>query len=343
MGEPAKRAPVMEERTGSRPLYGRPLFWIRLGGTVLGLGFLVWVLSQQAWAQVRQLMQTLSWPLLTLAGAGFLFGQVFNTLRWWALLRAQHPLLSERVVFRLSWVGYLTSNFLPSSVGGDGLRGAALLPHVPRASIALASVVLDRVLNLLSMLCLLPVTVWIFRDVTDVSVYFRWRGEKVAIPLVLIVILFGLGYLARSSLRHHLEIVWKRWIHPWGQRPAGLLWGFFWAWMSNLIQIGSIYVLARAVGMSVSYVQVLGVHVLIYLLVLLPISLNGLGVAESAYVVLYPLLGATPAQAAALALLARFLPLLILLPGVLWLPGVLKEAAMGVKSLHRRGGLYGSI
>ncbi len=341
MDEAAKANALLDESPSPQARQGRRWFWLRLGGTALGLGFLAWVLAQQAWVQVWHLLQTLSRPLLGLALVGFLLGQVFNTLRWWTLLRAHYPRLPGGLVVRLSWVGYLTSNFLPSSVGGDGLRGAALLPYVPQTSKALASVVLDRLLNLLSMLCLLPVTVWVLRDVEEVREYLAWDWAKAAAPLALAALLLGAGYRWRGALCRRLAMVWRRWVHPWMQRPWGLFWAFLWAWMSNLVQIGSIYLLARAVGMPVSYGQVVGLHALIYLLVLLPISLNGIGVAESAYVVLYPLLGATPAQAAALALLARFLPLLVLLPGAFWLPRVLQEAAMGVKSL-RQGGRDGN-
>lgn len=342
MDQSAKIHPFRERKTTSRPVYRRPFFWLRLSGTVLGIGFLVWVLSQQAWIEVWYLLQDLSWPLLLLAGVGFLLGQVFNTLRWWVLLRVQHRALSAWLVFRLSWVGYLTSNFLPGSVGGDALRGAALLPYVPRASMAFASVVLDRILNLLSMLCLLPVTVWVFRDIKEVQVYVPWYGEKGVIPFVLAMVVFGVGYRFWEPIWRRLQEGWKQGFHPWVQKPTSFLWSFFWAWMSNLTQIGSLYILARGVGMPVSYGQVVGVHALIYLLVVLPFSLNGLGVAESAYVVLYPMVGATPAQAAALALLARLLPFLILLPGALWLPSVLREAAVGVKSWRQGGGLDGN-
>lgn len=319
----------------ARSTFRGVLFGMRLVGTVLGLAFLVWVLSRQAWFQMWHLVRTLPRLTLALALTGFVAGQVFNTLRWWALLYEHRLPLRFRLLFRLTWTGYLTSNFLPGSIGGDGLRSMALLPYVPRPSMAFASVVLDRLLNLSSMLCLLPMTFWTFRQAASVRITWRW-GKGALFLTLLTGLLLG-AYLIWKPWRTR----WKQWLYPWVRKPEGLLWGFLWAWMSNLTQIGSIYVLARGIGMPVSYGQVMGVHVLIYLLVLLPISLNGLGVAESAYVVLYPLLGATPEQATVLALLARFLPLLVLLPGAFWLPSVLQEAAVGIQSLRpeeRSGG-----
>jgi len=105
----------------------------------------------------------------------------------------------------------------------------------------------------------------------------------------------------------------------WAARPAAFLWAFLAAWPSNLLPMAATWVLARALGMSVTYWQVVGVQTVTYFLSVLPISVNGLGVREVAYTTLYVALGASLEQASSLALLTRLLTTIITLPGAAFL------------------------
>ncbi len=68
-------------------------------------------------------------------------------------------------------------------------------------------------------------------------------------------------------------------------------------------------------GFPVSFIEFVAVYTLVYLATLVPISLNGIGVQEVAFVYLLPHLGATPEQALALALIARVFYVATSLPG----------------------------
>ena len=79
------------------------------------------------------------------------------------------------------------------------------------------------------------------------------------------------------------------------------------------------YLIARQLGMNVTYWQVISVQTVTYFLSLLPISVNGYGLREVAYTTLYAALGSTLEQASTLALVTRFLIVLTTLPGAIWL------------------------
>jgi len=65
----------------------------------------------------------------------------------------------------------------------------------------------------------------------------------------------------------------------------------------------------RAVGVSVPLLEVALVAAVVPLLTLLPLSLNGLGMAESVFVLLYVQLGVDPEVALAAAVLRRLVDL----------------------------------
>jgi uncharacterized membrane protein YbhN (UPF0104 family) len=79
------------------------------------------------------------------------------------------------------------------------------------------------------------------------------------------------------------------------------------------------WIIVRDMDIKVNLAQVTGIYVVLYFVTLLPISLNGLGVQEVTTAYLYQSLGATQAQAAALAVLMRFAIWLTSLPGAIWL------------------------
>ncbi len=72
---------------------------------------------------------------------------------------------------------------------------------------------------------------------------------------------------------------------------------------------------AQYLGIRVSLWGVTAIYVVLYFVTLLPVSLNGLGVQEISTVALYVSLGASPSQAAALAILLRFAIWITTLPG----------------------------
>jgi uncharacterized membrane protein YbhN (UPF0104 family) len=84
---------------------------------------------------------------------------------------------------------------------------------------------------------------------------------------------------------------------------------------ATLAGIVSVWIQAQPMGSSISLIDFIAVYALVYFAALVPISLNGVGVQEMAFVYLLPRVGATPEQAMALALIARFFLVAISLPG----------------------------
>jgi uncharacterized membrane protein YbhN (UPF0104 family) len=91
------------------------------------------------------------------------------------------------------------------------------------------------------------------------------------------------------------------------------------SWLSLLVVFLGVWILARGIQMPVSLLDVVAVSVIVYLLTLLPISVNGYGLREIVVTTLYLRLGASLEQASTLAIVTRFLSLAATLPGALWL------------------------
>jgi len=294
---------------------------LRWGGTLVSTTLFVWLISRQKWEIVIEKATGIAFWAIFLAPVLYLIAYGFNTLRWCALLWTQQVKITYRQAFRLSWAASFASNFLPSTIGGDGFRMLAVYTYTDRKTISIGSVILDRIINMTAMACLLPAPALIF----GTSLGKLFSGGMAAVPV-------GLQKLFE---RYFPKLVAA--LQTWASRPWAFVYAFLAAWPSNLLPMSATYVLAHQLGLSVTFWQVIGVQTVTYFLSLLPISVNGYGLREVAYTTLYVALGATLEQASTLALVTRFLMVLTTVPGAIWLSRALTGS---VKLEDESGGQF---
>jgi glycosyltransferase 2 family protein len=282
--------------------------WVRWGGTILSLGLFAWLLTRLDWNALGEQLTGLNTWMLVLALGLYLISQGFNNLRWCSLLWSRGVKISYWQAFRIAWSGIFASNFLPSTIGGDGLRMVAILPYTNSKSVAVGSVALDRLINMAAMACLLPLPFVVF-------------GAKLN-TLLALALPFDFHKLAE---RYFPKIVAA--IREWAIRPAAFGWAFLAAWPSNLTFMLANFIVARELGMEISFVQMMAIQTVAYFFSVLPISVNGYGVREVTFTTLLVALGASLEQASAMAILTRFMVVLVTLPGALWFSGVASDVA----------------
>lgn len=295
---------------------------LRWSGTLLTGGLFVWLLSGQDWQQLLAYLRGVPLWVLVVALVLFLGGQMLNGLRWYSLLHAQQVPVSYWQVTRLVFVGAFSSNFLPTTVGGDMVRVAGILRHTDNWAVGVGSIVLERLLNMLAAFSAFPLPLLVFGG----QVVPRLQaGLLVGLPGLLV----GWFQRALDWLGQHTG-PWQKIraaLRVWRNQPVVLALGFGVSWLSILAIIAGTWLVALGLGIAVGLHEVLSVTLLVYVVIMLPVSINGYGVREVVFTALYSQLGATLEQATALALLTRLLMVASTLPGGLWLPGLLAQMA----------------
>jgi uncharacterized membrane protein YbhN (UPF0104 family) len=122
----------------------------------LGLGFLIWVVwshwSRTEGGEEVGIVGVLQRPLhpgfLLLSALLCLSGILLTFVRWYILVRAQDIPFTLPSALRLGLVGYYYSTFLPGSVGGDIIKAACIASEQSRRTVAVATVVIDRIVGL---------------------------------------------------------------------------------------------------------------------------------------------------------------------------------------------------
>jgi uncharacterized protein (TIRG00374 family) len=85
-----------------------------------------------------------------LVGGFFIYALalMITLIRWYFLVRAQDLPFTVPDALRIGLVGFFFNTFLPGSVGGDIVKAAALAREQDRRTVAVATVIMDRVIAL---------------------------------------------------------------------------------------------------------------------------------------------------------------------------------------------------
>jgi len=100
----------------------------------------------QVWQKHFVEGQPIHFHFLALAAGLFLFGLLVTLVRWYFLVRDLPFSLYNAM--RLGLVGFFFNNLLPGSVGGDVVKAAAIAREQNRRTVAVATVIMDRILAL---------------------------------------------------------------------------------------------------------------------------------------------------------------------------------------------------
>jgi uncharacterized membrane protein YbhN (UPF0104 family) len=248
--------------------------------------------------------------------------------RWLVLLRPIDPATRPpfAAVMRLFFISTFAGTFLPASVGGDLVRAGGLARLNVAPGPALASVLMDRVLGVLS-LVVVGVTALAFSGRSDLianrgidaalaaaaggcafgaMLVFSQRGADLAMRLAGVVPFAPLRAIAVESAgairayRHHHGSL--------ANSLAGSI-------AVQVLRILQAYCLGRALGIVVGLSAYFVFIPLILLIMLLPISINGIGTSQVAFVWFFALASVPDAQAFALSVLFVALGVVGNLPG----------------------------
>jgi uncharacterized membrane protein YbhN (UPF0104 family) len=297
----------------------KPRWNVRLGiqitGTVVSSALLIWLISRQDWNATLIKLRALPLWVLPLCLGLAVSGMLFNSLRWYILVHTAGVPISWKETARIVFAGAFASNFLPSTIGGDVYRVLALLRFTSDKALALASVFVDRGLNVVSYFSLLPFAILTFGSPVQIWFNLQKPAGKMGIAPIL-----GRVWGWTQRIISKLLAAFGRWRH----RPAIIVLSLLAAYCSNLVIFTMVWLLAIRLGIPVRFYQVIGTSTLTYLITLLPVSVNGYGLREITITTLYMHLGATLEQATTLAILSRLFMLLESMPGAFWLGRILR-------------------
>jgi hypothetical protein len=299
----------------------------------IALGVLVYVLMQVDLREALTALARADYRFVAIAFGSAFIAMTLNVRRWQMMLAAQGMFARLGTLVRLYLISMFFNNVTPGRFGGDVIRAYLSSRLGASRPQSIAAILMDRLVGGIAVLMLGVIGV-----VANPSVIpFQLGYVMLAMLGVSMLILFAtmlrsgrLGWLRELVLRLAGLGLWGRWLRPrveamieavriYARSRVVVVVALLISLLANGISVVNLYWYSVAVGADVSLWDVAVLAPVILAIGLLPISINGIGTIELAFVVLYGALGVDSAIALAVALLRRLaLLLLSLIGGGLW-------------------------
>ena len=278
----------------------RALFAAKLA---ISLSLMAYLFSLVDFPSLRQDFADLILIYIAVAVLLLLCQSFLSAFKWRTLLAADGVRLNYLYLLRTYLISNFVSLFLPTSFGGDIYRVMAVRKAAMSTAKTASSVLFDRLTGLFALLSLACAGY-----LTYPGLPFKWL---VALGYVGGLVIFWLGtsgwILARigpaeSSLLQKLIKILES-FHTYARNRRCLLTALAvsFVFQLNIIVINKVYSLAF--GLEVPFTVLLTIIPLVYLTEMIPLSINGLGFREGAFVFFYELIGQPPGAGFAVSLL----------------------------------------
>jgi len=246
--------------------------------------------------------------------------------RWAALFcivdPRQRPATSR--LLEVFFVSTFVGTFLPASVGGDAVRAYSISRDRVSGADAVASVFMDRMLGLASLLIMGVVGLLFARDLAANAPILIALAATAFVSAVTVAMIFSEragAWCARMAAAMPIAIVQRmgRGIVESVRRYAFFHWRLLQVLAASVavqvLRIVQAYCLGRALQIDAGLTVYFAFVPIILLVMLLPVSINGLGTSQAAFVWLFGRIGIQSAPAFALSILFVALGIVGNLPG----------------------------
>jgi glycosyltransferase 2 family protein len=284
----------------------------------VGLILIVFLLSRLDLHKVLQNLRGMDPRFLSLALVCYLFFIVVSAWRWQVLLEHKKipmPFLRTNLVY---FISLFFTNFLPTTVGGDVMR--VVYSVRDKKADAVAVVMIDRILGFAGL--------FLFGLAAVLFLYIRQRrGEFLPLMIAGLLVIVAITAFLFSERAYRIVSPWVEKIKflRAGERINNLhrtMNDFGGAWgpitlcviLSVLIQallaLSPFFVL-RSMGDHHTGILPFLIYVpIINVICMIPVSLNGLGVRENSYALLFARAGLAGETSVTISLVAAFLAFL---------------------------------
>jgi uncharacterized protein (TIRG00374 family) len=271
-----------------------------------------------------------------------------SSLKWKILINAKAISISWWELAKCYWISTFFGNYLPSSIGGDIVR-LIMLKKLGQSAAVAASIVWERMTGFFILLgwSMIVITLkpdyfqignlWIFIWLLVISgiialIAVVTAGEKLA-RLLDRIFAKRIGFIKKISSKVQK---FATAVNEYRLNKRAIVLSLMLSIPFYSIGVICNYFIFEALEVNVRLLDIMIVLPIVYLVSLLPISLNGLGLSEGALVILFSQIGLPAHEALAAAVIRRVIHLLVsLIGGFLWIPSRTSSTSIHYKRFEQ--------
>jgi len=274
------------------------------------------------WSHVR------SASLLWLAAALVLYLAMIliSAWRWHLLLDTQGLNIGRMWLVDSYLVATFFNNFLPSNIGGDVIRIRDTSGHTGSKTIATTVVLMDRGLGLLGLFLVAAAgasaasavgghgPVWASLLWLAFAVALLVASAAVFLPASVAIVLKPLRLIHQEWVGERINRLIGT-LKRFRTQPGSLLSCFGGAILVQAVLVAFYFAVARSMGIEVPVSDLAVIVPVSFVVQMLPVSLNGLGVREATFKLYFAQIGLSAASALAVSLMGAAMVMLFSLSG----------------------------
>lgn len=294
---------------------------------VFSFGMLIFVFFQMKPQRLINELSVLNWWPLALAVIAQIVAKIVWVVRWKEILGSCGIDRKIKDLLAFLFIGLFFNSFLPTSVGGDIVRGYYVAKSKAGILISYIVVLVERVVGLISLLTIVSL-------VSVIAVANEKVPERLISFIQTVAVLGGI-----AAIMGMVTFIWSGWMSIFSKIPrlqkkhADSIRNLFKVFelfkrpdtprfliILNSFALQVIAILfyvacARAVNLQTPSIFFFLIVPVSIVAAMLPVSLNGLGIREGVFVGLLVAFGAPLAQSGAFAILALLISTLFSLAG----------------------------
>ena len=286
------------------------LFALKLA---FSLSILVFIFTTQtSLAKIGDVLKTVNPYWLVLAFSLHALGLTISAYRWQILARAQGDEVPLAFLAKSYLVGTFFNNFLPTRFGGDVVRiwdGSLYSKSLVKSS---AIVLVERFTGII-VLFLFAVFASLFRIDMARRIPVIWAALLLGLAGLLLIAAFFLPVFARRLAAFRLHgfpdkarnkiLKFRETILHYRSQKGPFFKATFWAFLLQLNVILYYFLIGRAVHLDIPLVDYFIFIPIVLVIQIIPITINGLGLREGAYIEIFKYYGILPRTAVSFSLI----------------------------------------
>jgi uncharacterized protein (TIRG00374 family) len=288
--------------------------YIRL---LLSIAIVVLVLKKLDLYSIVILLTSLNLHYLYLAFFITVSARLLMTYRWSFLLETQSYIISKFKLLKIMLLSHAIGTLFPSTLSSDGIRAYVLWKHTGNANDSVSSIGVDRFAGLFALTGIAFVSsLLLFRTQKDYT-FVVISGALFSLCIFITIGVFWLN-IRVAQLCQRLERLFSP---KWSLKVAKILEAFLHfakhkrtlayvlclSALVQLLRILMIFYLAQALRIQIAFLHFSLFLPIIMVLLMLPISIGGIGVREAAFIYFFGPLGMSGEEAVGLSLLIYML------------------------------------
>ncbi len=277
---------------------------------------------------IVNLYNSVNLKYIAIAAFLYILDRLVADYRWNCLLKSKDVSVPLYIMVEISLVGQFIGKFLPSSLAPDAVRAYGLSKETLNTTESVSSVFVDRFISFLSLLIVALFGASYSLKIQEIgesrlifflfamfmSVLFLSTLVIFANPIIL-RLLTNYGLINRYKLIEKIVEFYES-MYAYNNKKSVVFKAFALSLFTQVLRCLIAYVSALALGVYINVLYFFVFIPTISLILMLPLTIGGLGVAEGAYMYFFSRVGMLSYEAFAVCLLLRVLTLgTILLPG----------------------------